>query len=113
MRIKMFVVVIVAVGLLAAGAVAFNLTGSRAKADAPPAVNQEPAVAAAGCCETGDCCCPGAGLCCDPAAKAKAKSPTAVKAASCCETGDCCCPGQGSCCAPATAAKDGKNCCNK
>ena len=107
MRIKIAVGVVMVLALLAAGVtLTYALTGSKAKADTPPVVNTEPANEVAGCCVTGDCCCPGQGSYCDPAAKAKAA--TAVKAASCCLTGDCCCPGHGSCCAPA-----GADCCKK
>ena len=108
MRTKIFAVAVVALGLLVGGiALAFTLTGSKAQADPPPAAPEQP-VAVAGCCVTGDCCCPGQGSCCAPAAKAKAKTAAVKKAASCCLTGDCCCPGHGACCAAAT---DAKECC--
>jgi hypothetical protein len=49
-------------GLIVAGATwAFSL----------PTAGAEPvSTKAGGCCVTGDCCCPLAGLCCDPNAKA-------------------------------------------
>lgn len=98
-----------AVGLLVAGtALAFGLN-SRPQAN--NGTTTEPAVVETdNCCFTGDCCCPGQGSCCDPAAKEKAAT-SAVKyvknaGAGCCATGNCCCPGQGSCCGALAAAKD-------
>jgi hypothetical protein len=76
------------------------VAGATWASNKPTAKTEPVSTKAAGCCVTGDCCCPGQGSCCDPTAKAKA--PTAIKAAKkgagCCVTGDCCCPGQGDCC---------------
>ena len=109
MRTKLFAIAVL--GLIAGGtALAFTLTGKTAQADTQTVAAPVQADEAAGCCVTGDCCCPGQGACCDPAAKAKATATTtkSVKAgAGCCTTGDCCCPGQGSCCA-ATATPSAK-----
>jgi hypothetical protein len=75
-----------------------------------------PVVETDNCCLTGDCCCPGQGDCCDPAAKAKATASGVkyVKKAGpgCCVTGDCCCPGQGLCCAPVAVTTESKSCCS-
>ena len=111
MRIKMYALAVAAVGLIAGGtALAFTLAG-KAQADAPAVAAEAQAANAFGCCVTGDCCCPGQGACCDPAAKAKATATTGVKkAAGCCVTGNCCCPGQGACCADLTKA-EAKACC--
>ena len=107
MRTKLFAIAVL--GLIAGGtALAFTLTGKTAQADTQTVAAPVQADEAAGCCVTGDCCCPGQGACCDPAAKAKATATTGVKkAAGCCATGNCCCPGQGSCCA-ATATPSAK-----
>ncbi len=106
MRTKMFALAVAAMGLFAGGTVlAFNLTG-KAQADTPVVATEAQVVDAAGCCVTGDCCCPGQGACCDPAVKVKANTTTAVKKGDgCCVTGNCCCPGQGSCCADLTTVK--------
>ena len=53
----------------------------------------------AGCCVTGNCCCPGQGACCDVTKRRSQFSATAAAGSSCCQTGNCCCPGAGACCA--------------
>lgn len=75
-----------------------------------PAKSTESQVAAenASCCVTGNCCCPGAGSCCDTTKRVKSDNPVATKTAGCCGTGNCCCPGAGSCCAKA----EKKSCCS-
>ena len=115
MRTKLLALAVL--GLIAGGtALAITLTGRTAQADTPTVAAPAQAIEAAGCCVTGDCCCPGQGACCDPAAKAKAATTTkSVKTgAGCCATGDCCCPGQGSCCADTAtvgAKPESKACC--
>ncbi len=58
------------------------------------------------CCVTGDCCCPGAGDCCDQSARSATK--VVKKGDGCCVTGNCCCPAAGACC-----AAQGNACCDK
>lgn len=110
MRTKLLAIAVL--GLLAGGtALAFTLTGKTAQADTETVAAPVQAVEAFGCCVTGDCCCPGQGACCDPAARAKATS-SVKKAAGCCATGNCCCPGQGSCCGDRTqVTTEAKTCC--
>ena len=113
MRTKLLALAVL--GLIAGGtALAVTLTGKTAQADTRTVADPVQAVEAAGCCVTGDCCCPGQGACCDPAAKAKATTKSVKAGAGCCATGNCCCPGQGSCCAgtaPASAKPEVKACC--
>jgi hypothetical protein len=110
MRAKLYVLVGVVVLMAAGAAWAYSVSGQTVPAPDVPA----PEATVAGCCETGDCCCPGAGNCCDPAKRVSADVAKALrKAESCCVTGDCCCPGAGSCCA-APADGDAKpSCCQK
>jgi hypothetical protein len=114
MRSKVFVGLALVVGL-AAGGVAWGFSGSANRDEAAPAIQQEVATPAAGCCITGDCCCPGQGACCDVSVRAKVTTVVAKKATSCCVTGDCCCPGRGACCATSSvSAEPAKHsCCKK
>ncbi|MFO0800558.1 MAG: hypothetical protein U0804_24075 [Gemmataceae bacterium] len=87
----------------------YGASAATKNTDNPPAT-----VETDNCCLTGDCCCPGQGACCDPAAKA-ASATSGVKyvkkaGAGCCSTGNCCCPGQGACCGVTAATDDGKSC---
>lgn len=77
--------------------------GNASKATTTQAVS----VNSGGCCVTGNCCCPLAGLCCDPFAASSATiSTVAVNSGEgCCATGNCCCPFQGLCCDPTAQAK--------
>jgi len=104
MRSKLAIALVLSVALLLACVVAgaaFALT--RKAADAVPSP-----VAPLGCCETGDCCCPGQGACCDQSARVKTPE-GATRRDNCCVTGDCCCPGHGDCCG--SAESHGKDCC--
>jgi hypothetical protein len=109
MRTKVLSVAALLVALVAGGAaLAFNGFTSAESNAAPIATT----IDAAGCCVTGDCCCPGAGSCCDLTKRATGDSAKDLKKAeNCCSTGNCCCPGAGSCCAETTAAKPA--CCQK
>lgn len=106
-KVLSFAVLVVA---LAAGGAAFAFNGFAFNgSDATPAVA---ATEVAGCCATGDCCCPGQGSCCDLTKQATGDSAKGLKkAVSCCSTGDCCCPGAGSCCAASNATVPA--CCKK
>lgn len=112
MRTKYMAALAAVAGLLVAGtALAYTLNTRNVRADDHPAPTVTE-VETTNCCLTGDCCCPGQGSCCDPAAKAAAET-SGVKyvkkaGAGCCATGDCCCPGRGSCCAATAAKADAK-----
>lgn len=111
MRTKYMIAV--ACGLLVAGtALAFGLTTTSLRAGDHPTATEPATVETDNCCLTGDCCCPGQGACCDPAAKAASSTVRYVKkaGAGCCSTGDCCCPGQGSCCGVTATTDEGKSC---
>lgn len=103
-----YMVVAGVLAVLVVGGVAWGFAVGK-PADTPPAAQTE----GAGCCVTGDCCCPGQGSCCDTSKRVSAEvAKTLTKAAGCCSTGQCCCPGQGSCCATSESAKSGeKECC--
>ncbi len=121
MRTKMFSALAVLTVSAACGA-AWAFAGPTFNAPTPVTTESQPQVAetAYGCCVTGDCCCPGAGSCCDPALRVTGEAAKSLKrAAGCCSTGNCCCPGAGSCCAPeaaSTAPSTGERkpaCCTK
>ena len=106
MRLELFAPVLLCV-MLAGSAMSFPQHNVK---------SPKPSITAVGCCATGECCCPGKGVCCaepkessgamscceEPEA-ATASFTNMVKTESCCVTGNCCCPGQGSCCANAQA----------
>jgi hypothetical protein len=107
MKTKMFAALAVAVAVAAGGA-AWAFTESSQPVLPNEPTQQPTAVAAVGCCVTGDCCCPGQGSCCDPALRVTGEAAKSLnRAVSCCSTGACCCPGSGSCCAPAVAVTSG------
>lgn len=104
MRTKFFAYAALVVTLVIGGA-AWAFTGT----DTPAPQDET-----AGCCVTGDCCCPGQGSCCDPTKRATGDIvKTLKKTANCCSTGNCCCPGAGSCCTATTTEvkADAKECC--
>jgi hypothetical protein len=115
MRTKYLAGIIAALAV-AGTALAYTMNNSVSKATFSPTTTAETnPVETDNCCLTGDCCCPGQGLCCDSAAKAQAND-SGIKyvkksGAGCCVTGDCCCPGQGLCCAVDEKNGDGKSCC--
>jgi hypothetical protein len=102
--------------LVAGTALAFSLATSGVRAGDAPATVEPTTAETDNCCLTGDCCCPGQGSCCDPAAKAAAAT-SGIKyvkkaGAGCCATGNCCCPGQGSCCDLSAVKAEGTSCCS-
>ena len=91
MRAKLYALIGLTLFAVGGAALAYVATG---RAEAAPEPTE------AGCCVTGDCCCPAQGACCDPAKRVTGEAAKSfVKAESCCATGNCCCPGAGSCCA--------------
>lgn len=89
----------------AAGGAAWAFNGTAGSHATVPPVAQSGEAEPAGCCVTGDCCCPGQGSCCDLSKRATADEAKSLKkAAGCCSTGNCCCPGAGFCCATSEAA---------
>jgi len=108
MKTKFFALAGLLVALAAGGAAWAFTGGNPVQADAAPVTQ----VTEAGCCVTGDCCCPGQGSCCDLSKRATADvAKTLKKAASCCSTGNCCCPGAGSCCGAPQDSASGEECC--
>jgi hypothetical protein len=111
MRAKIYVLAGVVLMAAAGAAWAYSVSNRAAPAADSPVPSD---AATLGCCETGDCCCPGQGSCCD---QTQRLSPEVVKSLkrseSCCETGNCCCPGAGSCCAAKASPDDKPACCKK
>jgi hypothetical protein len=107
MRTKLCAYLLCAVVLVTVGtALAFN--GPKTDPGLPTTAPAEALAISDSCCVTGDCCCPGAGACCDPVLRAQAPANAVSRGPGCCEAGNCCCPGEGSCCGAA-----GKGCCSK
>jgi hypothetical protein len=95
MRAKLIALTALVLSIAAGAAWAYSTTSQPA-----------PEPTEAGCCVTGDCCCPGQGACCDHEKRAAPDvANSLVKSESCCQTGNCCCPGAGSCC-PASPADE-------